>query len=269
MVRLCLSWQGKDIRDHIPEEVQKECFAKTEQQFKGSNQYNGLLEEFKSERRKGSFDARFKIKKVVCFALGSPVSLEDGLPFEPAIQCQHVLALALMEVFDADVCYTQEPAYSNTDKNIMQQKGMKVVQDPEGFKEVDDNSLVFFMNTNTNLWAIMADNCRPAIIICYPKIPDEQLPAYDREILSTVTAIDDHDEYGIWMDENDPTRQYEKRTRYMAHKEYDEVTLTNTSGGIFPDLLTDRGLAMYVRKPETQWNPNLWRKKDWWEDFTK
>ncbi|KAK7728880.1 hypothetical protein SLS53_009343 [Cytospora paraplurivora] len=272
-IRLAQSWKRRDIREYIPEKRQMDCFVRTEEDFRGGSQYKDLLSRLREERSTRNLDDRIQITKIVCFALGSPVRMDIGLPQEPRILRQHVLAMALREEFGASACYTQDPEYSTTDKNILSQKGMRVVEDPDGFREIDNDSLVFFINPNTDIWAIMADNCRPAIIICYPEVPNGRLPAYDRGALGAVVNLEDHGKYKAWIEKYNPELQYQKRVRYMAHREYDQVILTDIPGGILPEhdvnhpILKHR-LIMYVRKPETRWDPETWRKREWLEEFT-
>ncbi|KUI69399.1 hypothetical protein VM1G_04954 [Cytospora mali] len=272
-IKLAQSWNTIDIRDCKSGTEQRDSFALTEEEFRQSAEYKRLLARLKEERVARNLDDCFKIKNIVCFALGSPVRMQIGLPLEPRIQKQHAFALALKEEFSATVCYTQDPEYSNTDQKILEEKGMKVVKDPEGFKQIDNDSIVFFISPNTDVWAIMADNCRPAIIICYPRIPNGKLPAYDSAALRAVTALQDPGEYVDWIERFDPEIQYQKRVRYMAHREYDEVTLTETPGGMLPEDDVNHPemkpqLMMYIRKPGTEWQPETWRNKAWLEEFT-
>ncbi|KAL4938832.1 hypothetical protein BDV06DRAFT_200076 [Aspergillus oleicola] len=62
-------------------------------------------------------------------------------------------------------CYAQDPAYSKTDQLILESSGIQVIEDPEGFLQMDDRSLVFCCAPNICVKQIIADTARPAIMI--------------------------------------------------------------------------------------------------------
>ncbi|KAL4913969.1 hypothetical protein BDW62DRAFT_213791 [Aspergillus aurantiobrunneus] len=62
-------------------------------------------------------------------------------------------------------CYVQDPLYTRTDEAVLEKSDIKVVEDPEGFLEMDDASLVFSCAPNICVKQIIADIARPAILI--------------------------------------------------------------------------------------------------------
>ncbi len=56
-------------------------------------------------------------------------------------------------------------AYVDTDKEVLGRVGVTVVDDPRGFLEVDDNSVVICVAPNVPVKQIIADIARPAVLI--------------------------------------------------------------------------------------------------------
>ncbi|GFF53100.1 hypothetical protein IFM58399_09484 [Aspergillus lentulus] len=133
-----------------------------------------------------SLNLNIKIGKVIGMACGS---------FTPTLDCrgsrrsavQHALLLTLKSFLQesnlgtTDVaCYVQDPGYSNTDWLVLQRSDIKVLEDPEGFLEMDDASLVFSCSPNICVKEIVADIARPPILIwCTVKEEDPECPLTD------------------------------------------------------------------------------------------
>ncbi|RDW63246.1 uncharacterized protein DSM5745_10357 [Aspergillus mulundensis] len=62
-------------------------------------------------------------------------------------------------------CYAQDPAYDAADLAVLQQSGVEVVEDPDGFLHLDNASLLFSCSPNICVKEIVADMARPPIII--------------------------------------------------------------------------------------------------------
>lgn len=132
-----------------------------------------------------SLNLNIKIGKVIGMACGS---------FTPTLDCrgsrrsavQHALLLTLKSFLQesnlgtTDVaCYVQDPGYSNTDWLVLERSDIKVLEDPEGFLEMDDASLVFSCSPNICVKEIVADIARPPILIwCTVKEEDPEWPLY-------------------------------------------------------------------------------------------
>ncbi|EAW23649.1 uncharacterized protein NFIA_023600 [Aspergillus fischeri NRRL 181] len=126
-----------------------------------------------------------KIAKVIGMACGS---------FTPTLECcgstrsavQHALLLT-MKTFLQEcnlgtgevACYVQDPGYSKTDRLVLEKSDIKVLEDPEGFLEMDDASLVFSCGPNICVKEIVADIARPSILIwCTVKEEDPEHALY-------------------------------------------------------------------------------------------
>ncbi|KAI1389507.1 uncharacterized protein F4822DRAFT_442774 [Hypoxylon trugodes] len=61
-------------------------------------------------------------------------------------------------------CFAQDPAYMTIDKQILEGLGFTIVDDPRGFLEVDDDSVVIFLTPNTPIQQVVFDLARPAAV---------------------------------------------------------------------------------------------------------
>lgn len=110
--------------------------------------------------------------KIVGFACSS-ISLEGFVAkhfIRPAKQ--HALLLTLQELYakygheaGGPPCYIQDPVYNEIDKSILGGHGMVVLDDPDGFLEVDENTFVISIAANVPVKEIVLENVKPAIII--------------------------------------------------------------------------------------------------------
>lgn len=122
------------------------------------------------QRLRALFDSVFPrdIRNIVAFACGtmtSDYSYESSIP-------QHALTLTILDVLrrrdkaQPDIrCFAQDPAYIATDEEILGGAGITVLEDPRGFLEVDDNSVVLSFSPNVPVKQIIADIARPAVVI--------------------------------------------------------------------------------------------------------
>jgi hypothetical protein len=119
------------------------------------------------------------LAKITAFALGSLTQSSEPCP--PTI-LQHALVLALRRLlFPGDrvvKCYAQDPAYTDPDKQALAALGVTVLDDPRGFIEVDEQSVVLSIAPNVPVKQIVIDISRPAVIIWLPSdipFPDRML----------------------------------------------------------------------------------------------
>jgi len=113
--------------------------------------------------------------KVVAFACSTLTWRE-----EPGVKSnsigQHALALTIRDFLasqrgqhDGDGgevgCFAQEPTYTEIDERILQEVGVTVLDDPRGFLEVDEASVVISSSPDIPLRQIVADIARPAVMI--------------------------------------------------------------------------------------------------------
>jgi hypothetical protein len=62
-------------------------------------------------------------------------------------------------------CYAQDPSYTAVDKRLLQNKGVTVLEDPRGFLEVDDDSVVISVCPTVPVRQIVADIAKPMVLI--------------------------------------------------------------------------------------------------------
>lgn len=121
------------------------------------------------------------IRKIVCFGLGRLDDCAKTTPEKLAAAvdraaAQHAAALTMAETLTAKQnsegivggvvhCYTQDPAYADTEKALLAKLGFTVLEDPKGFLEVDEHTLVFSIIPNVPVRQIVADMARPAAMV--------------------------------------------------------------------------------------------------------
>ncbi|KAL4954412.1 hypothetical protein BDW69DRAFT_163215 [Aspergillus filifer] len=128
---------------------------------------------------------------------------------------QHVLLLTIRNALqgsdigsDAVACYAQDPAYTETDQSVLERSGIQVVEDPEGFLRMDDQSLVFCCAPNICNKQIIADIARPAILILDTvREDDPEYPVTDPHSPRVHEMIvNDYDGYPFPVDDDNFTR---------------------------------------------------------------
>ncbi|CAI7670689.1 unnamed protein product [Penicillium crustosum] len=118
-----------------------------------------------------------EIDKVIGFALGTmsrECINEDGtLNTRSAWRSasQHALLITMTEWLqerdhkEKVLFYSQDPEYSEVDEKILEEAGIEVIEDPRGWLEVDENSIVLSIAPNVPVKEIITDIARPAVII--------------------------------------------------------------------------------------------------------
>ncbi|KAJ7933138.1 hypothetical protein B0H13DRAFT_1592580 [Mycena leptocephala] len=108
------------------------------------------------------------IRKIVAFARGSPSARTGRIP----CVMQHILVLALKDMLsrkngNAAViqCFAQDPIYSDMDKQLLGKHGITVLDDPRGFLQLDESSIVISIAPNIPVKQIVTDLACPAVII--------------------------------------------------------------------------------------------------------
>ena len=107
------------------------------------------------------------ITKIVAFAC-SNMSSEEGLDSRSA--SQHALILSLRRLLQTRTirpieCFAQDPIYTSSDKDVLAEHNIKVLNDPRGFLHVDDSSVVLSVSPNMQVRQIITDIARPALLI--------------------------------------------------------------------------------------------------------
>lgn len=125
-----------------------------------------------------------KVTKIIAFACGSMPGFRGH---EESI-LQHALILTIKELiqktnFAADreiKCYAQDPAYTEVDRTVLAGAGIQILDDPYGFLEVDDSSVVISFGSNVPVRQIVADIARPAIMIWDKVRPEEEIEYWSK-----------------------------------------------------------------------------------------
>lgn len=110
------------------------------------------------------------IDKIVAFACGNMSSKTEDERSGPSYQ--HSLMLTLRDIVlsrkeppSTVACFAQDPAYSDIDKAILQRSGVKVLEDPDGFIEVDESTIVLSFSPNVPVQQVIADIAKPYMMI--------------------------------------------------------------------------------------------------------
>lgn len=108
--------------------------------------------------------ATFKtpIDKIVCFGLGTTKSYRSCLQHNAA----QTISTALKILQEKPVpMYSQDPAYNDLDKELLEEEGFVIVDDPKGLLEITATTLIFSMNPGFPLKQIVCDGQWPAAML--------------------------------------------------------------------------------------------------------
>lgn len=163
------------------------------------------------------------VRKVVAFACG-PLFFEE---FATRSALQHALILTLRDIFGQHVkCFAQDPYYFPDDKKILENEGVQVADDPQGFLELDDDSAVISCAPDIPVSSIVCEIARPALMIMFDK---------DK-------CVNDWEWPSAGPRYTDPTTP---RVRDFLVNHYIKIPFPHTEDGYPGDTL-----AMYIRKSE-------------------
>jgi hypothetical protein len=114
-------------------------------------------------------EKRTMVKKIIAFGcgpMGDILQLENSYSMGcmAAIE-KHSMLMDLCEIFKPDVCYVQDPRYYPPwDKTLLQSLGLEVLDEPAGFAEMDESTLVVAVNPEFPLPQIITDLTTPAMV---------------------------------------------------------------------------------------------------------
>ena len=134
-------------------------------------------------RLKSILDSKLpQCSKILGFALGE-ISRDVLEVWQQGPAFQHALLLTLRDVLslynpeqNEVVSYTQDPAYSEVDKLLLKSYGITVVNDPDGFLQVDNSSAVISCGPNAPIRQVISDLAQPTLMIwdkvseCSPQV---------------------------------------------------------------------------------------------------
>lgn len=121
-----------------------------------------------------------RVNKIVAFACGRLTAMSAAIDPEHVVQHAMVFSLrdAVAEMKEelpaSDAAANegvriilQEPGYTDEDKLVLEMAGAAVVESPEAFLEVDEDTLVVSISPNIPVKQIIADIARPAGMIYF------------------------------------------------------------------------------------------------------
>ncbi|KAK2802782.1 hypothetical protein FQN51_004310 [Onygenales sp. PD_10] len=193
MVIFSLAVRSKLTKEVIPmavaplEEVQ-ECFRASSLAWEASEPCRELRSILASAQIPSG------VSKIVAFACGTlSAGWEDSRR-----ATQHAALLTIRDALqknpenpDDIKCYAQDPVYNDADKAVIEGAGISVLDDPCGFTEVDDASIVLSISPNIPVRQIISDIARPAVVIL-DQIREEPPPdggEYPANMLSSNPSI--------------------------------------------------------------------------------
>ncbi|KAL2285753.1 hypothetical protein FJTKL_07483 [Diaporthe vaccinii] len=118
------------------------------------------------------------ITKIVAFACSS-MSRDDAYTRHRSAT-QHALILTFRDLLQASQpgveirCLAQDPVYTEADRTVLSEVGVTVVDDPQGFLEVDDQSVVLSFSPNVCVRQIITDLARPVVLAWDTVLTEEQ-----------------------------------------------------------------------------------------------
>lgn len=146
-----------------PIEEDFRTYQAIEQQWKTSQHYAQL------QQTLTSIEIPFTLTKVVALALGSLVvrsHINKGRFLQHALISAIHSTLVHRSILSASSeKYVQDPGYTQRDKSILDSAGLTVLDDPQALLELDESSVLVSIAANIPVADIVADICRPGIII--------------------------------------------------------------------------------------------------------
>ncbi|KAI5857448.1 hypothetical protein GGS23DRAFT_587480 [Durotheca rogersii] len=139
------------------------AYQAIERQWRTTQHYERLQEIL------ATVEIPFALTKLVALALG-PFTIKSRLLDRPVLQ--HALVSAIHSTLVqrgilslSSERYVQDPAYTQRDRDILDSLGLTVLYDPQAFLELDESSVLVCISPNPPVNEIVADICRPGIII--------------------------------------------------------------------------------------------------------
>ncbi|KAJ2995529.1 hypothetical protein NUW58_g1243 [Xylaria curta] len=147
-----------------PPEEDFNMYQAIEQQWKTSQHFEQAQEAL------DSVEIPFTVTKVIGLGLG-PLVLKSRV-FERCV-FQHALVSVLRQKFSISLNpFVQDPAYTQRDRDILCSTGLTVLEDPQALLELDESSILLTISPGLPVKDIVADTCRPGIIIWNKEAPN-------------------------------------------------------------------------------------------------
>ncbi|EFR04284.1 hypothetical protein MGYG_07293 [Nannizzia gypsea CBS 118893] len=155
-------------------DIVKSAFKQALEQWESSETCLNL----QSTLSKMTFHPDLKITKIVAFACGEITGRFSDAPndelgklFWENSSAQHALILTLQKSLShlskanqAIQCFMQDPSYTPLDSEVLAEYGVNTLNDPEGFLEVDDTTVIISCAPDIPVKEIIVDIARPAMM---------------------------------------------------------------------------------------------------------
>ncbi|KAM7207200.1 hypothetical protein V8F20_002466 [Naviculisporaceae sp. PSN 640] len=131
-----------------------------------------------------------RVSKIVAFACGAIVDSPRAQMDEMTVfrrMMQHAFVLTLRECLQRKQqgrpvrLLAQDPGYHDADKQVLRRANIEIVDDPDGWLEVDQNTLVFSIRPAVPVRQIIADIAAPAVMIWRKVKPESAVPVAWRD----------------------------------------------------------------------------------------
>ncbi|KAJ8129739.1 hypothetical protein O1611_g3893 [Lasiodiplodia mahajangana] len=151
----------------LPEE-DFHLYQAIEKQWKTSQHYEQVQELLASVK------IPFAVTKVIGLGLG-PLVIKSQV-FERVV-FQHALVSVLRQKLSISLSpLVQDPAYNQRARDILYSAGLTVLEDPQALLELDESSILLTISPGLPVKDIVADTCRPGVIIWNDEAPHIQEP---------------------------------------------------------------------------------------------
>ncbi|KAI1291333.1 hypothetical protein F5Y03DRAFT_376924 [Xylaria venustula] len=158
-----------------------EAFYDIERKWKMSQAYEQLQTTL--DAVKAAVKTGFVLDKVVGVALGHLILITQ---VNRRSIIQHALITAIHSILlpTSSKRFVQDPIYIQQEKDVLCSAGFTVLEDPQAFLTLDNSSILVSIRPNVPVKQIVADTCRPGIIIwqrkCDIVTTDPDSPRVDR-----------------------------------------------------------------------------------------
>lgn len=134
------------------------------------------------------------VQKIVAFAC-STMTWDDEARHRSTVQ--HTLILTIRDCLakrrqfsnpSTVKCFVQDPLYTSTDRQVLGDQGITVLDDPNGFLEIDEETIVLSHAPDIPVRQITADITRPAMMI-WDKVKKELNSSPRAEISSGIRDL--------------------------------------------------------------------------------
>ncbi|KAK2749836.1 hypothetical protein FQN57_005250 [Myotisia sp. PD_48] len=175
------------LQPTLPTKQVQENLSTTLEYWKSSEAYTELKSVLTSNW------SSLKVNKIATFGLGSPSiggkDTADATKDTPRDRSrarslyQHSLIIALHMLISGlsnhgDIkCLAQEPKYTDVDKEVLQEFGVTIVDDPYGFLEADETTAIVSIAPHAPIKEIVTELAHPAVMI-WNKSQKDPSPVY-------------------------------------------------------------------------------------------